>query len=125
MLLSLQALLQGLGSVGAVEDRSLTGTWDGNTLHRWSWRTQEPPHHRGLGAPDSGLAWVSQQPPAWLRGWANLLDPALPLMALGTLTGSLASLNLPPPVSTTGQCVGEHPHVCLQTTPSASVLAES
>uniref|UniRef100_A0A8C0M4B0 Alpha-mannosidase n=1 Tax=Canis lupus familiaris TaxID=9615 RepID=A0A8C0M4B0_CANLF len=44
---NLQAVLQGLGSVGAVEERSLTGTWDGNTLHRWSWRTQEPPHHRG------------------------------------------------------------------------------
>uniref|UniRef100_A0A8C0KN68 Alpha-mannosidase n=1 Tax=Canis lupus dingo TaxID=286419 RepID=A0A8C0KN68_CANLU len=51
---NLQAVLQGLGSVGAVEERSLTGTWDGNTLHRWSWRTQEPPHHRGLGAPGSG-----------------------------------------------------------------------
>ncbi|KAM8957769.1 LOW QUALITY PROTEIN: epididymis-specific alpha-mannosidase-like [Lycaon pictus] len=44
--LSVLLSLQGLGC-GAVEERSLTGTWDVNTLHRWSWKRQEPPHHRG------------------------------------------------------------------------------
>uniref|UniRef100_A0A8C0PVR9 Glycosyl hydrolase family 38 C-terminal domain-containing protein n=1 Tax=Canis lupus familiaris TaxID=9615 RepID=A0A8C0PVR9_CANLF len=65
-------------------------TWDVNTLHCWSWKRQEPPHHRGLEAPGSGLTWESRQPPAWLRGWANLLDPALPLMAYGTLSRLLS-----------------------------------
>ncbi|XP_048067907.1 epididymis-specific alpha-mannosidase-like [Ursus arctos] len=44
---NLEVVLQGLGSVVAVEERSLTGTWDVSTLHRWSWRTQEHPHRRG------------------------------------------------------------------------------
>ncbi|XP_070469422.1 epididymis-specific alpha-mannosidase isoform X5 [Equus przewalskii] len=44
---NLKAVLRGLGSVVAVEERSLTGTWDVNTLHRWSWRTQDDRQHRG------------------------------------------------------------------------------
>ncbi|EFB27707.1 hypothetical protein PANDA_022097 [Ailuropoda melanoleuca] len=44
---NLKVVLQGLGSMVAVEERSLTGTWDVSMLHRWSWRTQERPHHRG------------------------------------------------------------------------------
>ncbi|XP_054409161.2 epididymis-specific alpha-mannosidase isoform X5 [Pongo abelii] len=36
---NLEAVLQALGSVVAVEERSLTGTWDVSMLHRWSWRT--------------------------------------------------------------------------------------
>ncbi|XP_054538713.1 epididymis-specific alpha-mannosidase isoform X4 [Pan troglodytes] len=43
---NLEAVLQALGSVVAVEERSLTGTWDLSMLHRWSWRTG-PGHHRG------------------------------------------------------------------------------
>ncbi|VFV46880.1 Hypothetical predicted protein [Lynx pardinus] len=43
-----------LGSVVAVEERSLTGTSDVSTLYRWSWRTQERSHHRGWGPPGSG-----------------------------------------------------------------------
>uniref|UniRef100_A0A8C6QNE0 Alpha-mannosidase n=1 Tax=Nannospalax galili TaxID=1026970 RepID=A0A8C6QNE0_NANGA len=42
----LKAVLQGLGSVVAVEERSLTGTWDMHTLQRWHWRT-ETGHSRG------------------------------------------------------------------------------
>ncbi|XP_058526295.1 epididymis-specific alpha-mannosidase [Ochotona princeps] len=38
--LNLEAVLRGLGSLVAVEERSLTGTWDVHTLHRWSWRTE-------------------------------------------------------------------------------------
>nr|XP_055101683.1 epididymis-specific alpha-mannosidase isoform X2 [Symphalangus syndactylus] len=35
---NLEAVLQALGSVVAVEERSLTGTWDVSMLQRWSWR---------------------------------------------------------------------------------------
>uniref|UniRef100_A0A8D1VJJ0 Alpha-mannosidase n=3 Tax=Sus scrofa TaxID=9823 RepID=A0A8D1VJJ0_PIG len=45
--LNLQSVLRGLGSVVAVEERSLTGTWDVNSLHRWSWKTEDGHHHRG------------------------------------------------------------------------------
>ncbi|XP_070647862.1 epididymis-specific alpha-mannosidase-like isoform X2 [Bos indicus] len=44
---NLQSVLQGLGSVVSVEERSLTGTWDVSTLHRWRWPTQEPGYLRG------------------------------------------------------------------------------
>ncbi|XP_017708881.1 PREDICTED: epididymis-specific alpha-mannosidase isoform X2 [Rhinopithecus bieti] len=43
---NLEAVLQALGSVVAVEERSLTGTWDVGMLHRWSWRTG-PGRRRG------------------------------------------------------------------------------
>lgn len=36
----LKVALRGLGSVVAVEERSLTGTWDVQTLQRWHWRTK-------------------------------------------------------------------------------------
>lgn len=38
-----QSLLKGLGSVVALEERSLTGTWDVNTLERWKWKTAQYP----------------------------------------------------------------------------------
>ncbi|XP_059228156.1 epididymis-specific alpha-mannosidase-like [Mustela nigripes] len=44
---NLEVVLQGLGPVVEVEERSLTGTWDVSTLHRWSWRTRDGPHSRG------------------------------------------------------------------------------
>uniref|UniRef100_A0AC11CGL8 Uncharacterized protein n=1 Tax=Ovis aries TaxID=9940 RepID=A0AC11CGL8_SHEEP len=44
---NLQSVLRGLGSVVSVEERSLTGTWDVSTLHRWHWPAQEPSHLRG------------------------------------------------------------------------------
>ncbi|KAM7243391.1 hypothetical protein CapIbe_005885 [Capra ibex] len=44
---NLQSVLQGLGSVVSMEERSLTGTWDVSTLHRWRWPAQEPSHLRG------------------------------------------------------------------------------
>ncbi|OPJ70896.1 epididymis-specific alpha-mannosidase [Patagioenas fasciata monilis] len=40
---NLKSLLQGLGSVKQVEERSLTGTWDVNTLTRWKWKTVKSP----------------------------------------------------------------------------------
>uniref|UniRef100_UPI00063C1023 epididymis-specific alpha-mannosidase-like n=1 Tax=Odobenus rosmarus divergens TaxID=9708 RepID=UPI00063C1023 len=50
---NLEVMLQGLGSMVAVEERSLTGTWDVSTLHRWSWRTQDRPHRRGSSSSHS------------------------------------------------------------------------
>ncbi|NXN04202.1 MA2B2 mannosidase, partial [Sylvia borin] len=43
VMVDLQSLLKGLGSVMAVEERSLTGTWDVNTLERWKWKTAQYP----------------------------------------------------------------------------------
>lgn len=48
LFLPLQVALGGLGSVVAVEERSLTGTWDVQTLKRWHWRTKDG-HLKGLG----------------------------------------------------------------------------
>ncbi|KAM9677390.1 LOW QUALITY PROTEIN: epididymis-specific alpha-mannosidase [Trichechus inunguis] len=47
MTVDLQAVLRGLGTVVAVEERSLTGTSDVGTLRRWSWRTRTRRHHGG------------------------------------------------------------------------------
>ncbi|NXC16084.1 MA2B2 mannosidase, partial [Corythaeola cristata] len=44
VMVNLKSLLQGLGSVMRVEERSLTGTWDVNTLKRWKWKTAQYPN---------------------------------------------------------------------------------
>uniref|UniRef100_A0A8C3X1Q8 Mannosidase alpha class 2B member 2 n=1 Tax=Catagonus wagneri TaxID=51154 RepID=A0A8C3X1Q8_9CETA len=44
---NLQSVLRGLGSVVAVEERLLTGTWDVSSLRRWRWRTEAGTHGRG------------------------------------------------------------------------------
>ncbi|OWK13843.1 hypothetical protein Celaphus_00017308 [Cervus elaphus hippelaphus] len=44
---NLQSVLRGLGSVVSVEERSLTGTWDVSTLHRWSWKIRDGHQHGG------------------------------------------------------------------------------
>ncbi|RLW09175.1 hypothetical protein DV515_00002953 [Chloebia gouldiae] len=46
VMIDLKSLLKGLGSVMAVEERSLTGTWDVNTLERWKWKTAQYPGKR-------------------------------------------------------------------------------
>ncbi|XP_006893736.1 PREDICTED: epididymis-specific alpha-mannosidase [Elephantulus edwardii] len=53
VLVDLQAVLSGLGTVVAVEERSLTGTWDVRELHRWTWkrRTHHPHRGRSLSPP--------------------------------------------------------------------------
>uniref|UniRef100_A0A8C4WHP7 Alpha-mannosidase n=1 Tax=Gopherus evgoodei TaxID=1825980 RepID=A0A8C4WHP7_9SAUR len=38
---NLKSLLKGLGTVELVEERSLTGTWDINTLERWKWKSAQ------------------------------------------------------------------------------------
>ncbi|XP_021574148.1 epididymis-specific alpha-mannosidase [Carlito syrichta] len=50
----LEVSLRGLGSVEAIEERSLTGTWDVSALQRWSWRT-DAGYHRGDSPPPSRL----------------------------------------------------------------------
>ncbi|XP_072314718.1 epididymis-specific alpha-mannosidase [Eucyclogobius newberryi] len=40
--INIKEVLQGLGKVRALEERSLTGTWDINTLQRWKWKTADP-----------------------------------------------------------------------------------
>ncbi|XP_038601694.1 epididymis-specific alpha-mannosidase [Tachyglossus aculeatus] len=47
---NLKTFLRELGTVVVVEERSLTGTWDVNTLRRWKWRTAG---HRGKGFSDA------------------------------------------------------------------------
>uniref|UniRef100_A0A3B3ZZS1 Glycosyl hydrolases family 38 C-terminal domain-containing protein n=1 Tax=Periophthalmus magnuspinnatus TaxID=409849 RepID=A0A3B3ZZS1_9GOBI len=37
--INIKEVLQGLGEVRALEERSLTGTWDISTLQRWKWKT--------------------------------------------------------------------------------------
>lgn len=34
-----QEVLQGVGEVTMLEERSLTGTWDSAGLQRWKWKT--------------------------------------------------------------------------------------
>ncbi|XP_071412943.1 epididymis-specific alpha-mannosidase isoform X1 [Pithys albifrons albifrons] len=43
VMVDLKSLLKELGSVMVVEERSLTGTWDVNTLKRWKWKTAQYP----------------------------------------------------------------------------------
>uniref|UniRef100_A0A3B4DSU0 Alpha-mannosidase n=1 Tax=Pygocentrus nattereri TaxID=42514 RepID=A0A3B4DSU0_PYGNA len=39
--INLKEVMQGLGEVKTVQERSLTGTWDISDLQRWNWRTTE------------------------------------------------------------------------------------
>lgn len=39
--INIKEVLKGLGEVRAFEERSLTGTWDVNTLQRWKWKTAD------------------------------------------------------------------------------------
>uniref|UniRef100_A0A4W4H0X6 Alpha-mannosidase n=1 Tax=Electrophorus electricus TaxID=8005 RepID=A0A4W4H0X6_ELEEL len=38
--INLKEVMQGIGEVKAVKERSLTGTWDISELQRWSWKTE-------------------------------------------------------------------------------------
>ncbi|XP_003496665.1 epididymis-specific alpha-mannosidase [Cricetulus griseus] len=49
----LKVTLQGLGSVVAVEERSLTGTWDKQMLQRWHWKTRKTRTDHLRGKPTS------------------------------------------------------------------------
>ncbi|KAI4879369.1 hypothetical protein NFI96_019459, partial [Prochilodus magdalenae] len=43
--INLKEVMQGLGEVKAVQERSLTGTWDISDLQRWNWKTIERPEN--------------------------------------------------------------------------------
>ncbi|KAJ3585771.1 hypothetical protein NHX12_014489 [Muraenolepis orangiensis] len=45
----LKEVLSGVGEVRAVEERSLTGTWDIDTLDRWRWNKHTGPEDEGRG----------------------------------------------------------------------------
>nr|XP_057923034.1 epididymis-specific alpha-mannosidase isoform X1 [Doryrhamphus excisus] len=44
----LQDVLQAVGEVSAVEERSLTGTWDVASMQRWTWKTTEDVSSRNV-----------------------------------------------------------------------------
>uniref|UniRef100_A0A8C5LU17 Alpha-mannosidase n=1 Tax=Leptobrachium leishanense TaxID=445787 RepID=A0A8C5LU17_9ANUR len=46
---NIQSLLKSLGNVVLVEERSLTGTWDLNTMKRWKWKSSQRMNKGELG----------------------------------------------------------------------------
>ena len=90
----LQSVLQGLGSVVSMEERSLTGTWDVSTLHCWRWPAQEPSHLRGLCTPGSSCPLTPGFPPcpsSGLGSWTDLAQiPTLPPKTCVTLNKPLS-----------------------------------
>ncbi|XP_063257656.1 epididymis-specific alpha-mannosidase isoform X2 [Prinia subflava] len=63
----LQSLLKGLGSVTAVEERSLTGTWDVNTLERWKWRTAQYPGKKFFNSTETSEDFIITVHPKEIR----------------------------------------------------------
>uniref|UniRef100_A0A8C2VPQ0 Alpha-mannosidase n=2 Tax=Chinchilla lanigera TaxID=34839 RepID=A0A8C2VPQ0_CHILA len=59
VMVNLQTVLWGLGVMEAVEERSLTGTWDARTMRRWNWRTSPDPQ--------AGLPTSRSRPPRGSR----------------------------------------------------------
>ena len=90
----LQSMLRGLGSVVSVEERSLTGTWDISTLHRWRWPAQEPSHLSGLCTPGSSCPptpGFPACPSSGLGSWTDLAQiPTLPPKTCVTLNKPLS-----------------------------------
>ena len=90
----LQSVLGGLGSVVSVEERSLTGTWDISTLHRWRWPAQEPSHLSGLCTPGSSCPptpGFPACPSSGLGSWTDLAQiPTLPPKTCVTLNKPLS-----------------------------------
>lgn len=70
LLLPLQVALRGLGSIVAVEERSLTGTWDVQMLQRWHWRTKTG-HLKGLGPLDISARLGNNTDPSYAR-WPHV-----------------------------------------------------
>ncbi|NXR35278.1 MA2B2 mannosidase, partial [Zosterops hypoxanthus] len=67
VMVDLQSLLKGLGSVMAVEERSLTGTWDVNTLQRWKWKTAQYPGKRFFNSTDTSEDFIVTVHPKEIR----------------------------------------------------------
>ncbi|XP_041259004.1 epididymis-specific alpha-mannosidase [Onychostruthus taczanowskii] len=67
VMVDLKSLLKGLGSVMAVEERSLTGTWDVSTLERWKWKTAQYPGKRFFNSTDISEDFVVTVHPKEIR----------------------------------------------------------
>ncbi|NWS33655.1 MA2B2 mannosidase, partial [Polioptila caerulea] len=67
VMVDLKSLLKGLGSVMAVEERSLTGTWDVNTLERWKWKTAQYPGKRFFNSMETSEDFVVTVYPKEIR----------------------------------------------------------
>ncbi|KAF5905433.1 epididymis-specific alpha-mannosidase, partial [Clarias magur] len=46
--INLKEVMQGIGELKEVQERSLTGTWDIAELQRWRWKTAEKQHHTSI-----------------------------------------------------------------------------
>ncbi|XP_070254816.1 epididymis-specific alpha-mannosidase [Myotis yumanensis] len=67
----LKAVLRGLGTLVAVEERSLTGTWSVNSLRRWRWRTRNKGFAHAVPSAGTCLARLPASP-AWARQGQSL-----------------------------------------------------
>ncbi|XP_030095069.2 epididymis-specific alpha-mannosidase [Serinus canaria] len=67
VVVDLKSLLKGLGSVMAVEERSLTGTWDVNTLERWKWKTAQHPGKRFFNSTETSEDFIVTVHPKEIR----------------------------------------------------------
>ncbi|NXQ21103.1 MA2B2 mannosidase, partial [Peucedramus taeniatus] len=67
VMVDLKSLLKGLGSVMAVEERSLTGTWDVNTLERWKWKTAQYPGKRFFNSKETSEDFIVTVHPKEIR----------------------------------------------------------
>ncbi|NWR47673.1 MA2B2 mannosidase, partial [Regulus satrapa] len=67
VMVDLKSLLKGLGSVTAVEERSLTGTWDVNTLERWKWKTAQYPGKRFFNSTETSKDFIVTVHPKEIR----------------------------------------------------------
>lgn len=52
--INLKDVLQGIGEVKGLEERSLTGTWDITTLQRWTWKTEDNLESNSTMCPSGG-----------------------------------------------------------------------
>ncbi|KAF3837119.1 hypothetical protein F7725_004583 [Dissostichus mawsoni] len=52
--INLKDVLQGIGEVKGLEERSLTGTWDITTLQRWTWKTENNLESNSTMCPSGG-----------------------------------------------------------------------
>ncbi|NWH85509.1 MA2B2 mannosidase, partial [Aegithalos caudatus] len=67
VMVDLKSLLKGLGSVMAVEERSLTGTWDVNTLKQWKWKTAQYPGKRFFNSTETSEDFIVTVHPKEIR----------------------------------------------------------
>lgn len=67
-----QEVLQGVGEVKTLEERSLTGTWDISSLQRWKWKTnnsQETSKKEALALVERHISLMCFLYHRWQRPW--------------------------------------------------------